>query len=88
MIIDKATAISSLVQGAEYVLNNDTGEVLWINPTSSPVTDEQIDDELVRLQAKAISDQQNLIAAKASAQSKLSALGLTADEIKAILGTT
>jgi hypothetical protein len=81
MIIDKATAISSLVEGAEYVLNNDTGIVTWINPTSSPVTDEQIDAELVRLQAKAISDKEAQATAKASAIAKLSALGLTADEI-------
>ena len=85
MIIDKATAISSLVLGAEYVLNNDTGEVLWINPTSSPVTDAQIDAELARLQAKAITDQQTQASAKASAQAKLTALGLTQDEIKALV---
>ena len=51
MIIDKATAISSLVPSAEYALNNDTGEVLWINPTTAPVTDAQINTELARLQA-------------------------------------
>jgi hypothetical protein len=88
MIIDKATAISSLVTGAEYVLNNDTGIVTWINPTSSPVTDAQINAELVRLQAKAITDKQTQESAKASAQAKLSALGLTTDEVKALLGTT
>ena len=81
MIIDKATAISSLVEGAEYVLNNDTGIVTWIKPTTSPVTDAQIDAELVRLQAKAITDEQAQATAKASAIAKLSALGLTADEI-------
>jgi hypothetical protein len=86
MIIDKATAISSLVEGAEYVLNNDTGEVLWINPTSSPVTDEQIDAELVRLQAKAITDKETQATAKASALAKLAALGLTQDEVKALIG--
>jgi hypothetical protein len=86
MIIDKATAISSLVKGAEYVLNNDTGIVTWIKPTTSPVTDAQIDAELSRLQAKAITDQQTEVAAKESALSKLTALGLTADEVKAILG--
>jgi hypothetical protein len=87
MIIDKATAISSLVEGAEYVLNNDTGVVTWIKPTTAPVTDAQIDAELVRLQAKAISDQQNAIANKTSALSKLKALGLTDDEISALKGT-
>jgi hypothetical protein len=86
MIIDKATAISSLVKGAEYVLNNDTGEVLWIKPTSSPVTDEQIDAELVRLQAKAITDKETQETTKASALAKLAALGLTQDEVKALIG--
>ena len=50
MIIDKATAISSLVSGAEYVINI-AGEVTWINPTAAPVTDAQIETELARLQA-------------------------------------
>jgi hypothetical protein len=86
MIIDKATAISSLVEGAEYVLNNDTGIVTWINPTSSPVTDAQIDAELIRLQAKFITDQQARATAKASALAKLTALGLTQDEVKALIG--
>jgi hypothetical protein len=87
MIIDKATAISSLVEGAEYVLNNDTGVVTWIKPTTAPVTDAQINAELTRLQAKAISDQQNAIANKASALAKLKKLGLTDDEISALKGT-
>jgi hypothetical protein len=86
VIIDKATAISSLVAGAEYVLNNDTGIVTWINPTSSPVTDAQIDAELARLQAKAITDQQTQESAKTSALAKLAALGLTQDEVKALVG--
>ena len=86
MIIDKATAISSLVKGAEYVLNNDTGIVTWINPTTAPVTDAQIDSELVRLQAKAISDKENQASTKASALAKLAALGLTQDEVTALIG--
>jgi len=87
MIIDKATAISSLVEGAEYVLNNDTGVVTWIKPTTAPVTDAQINAELTRLQAKAISDQQNAATNKASALAKLKKLGLTDDEISALKGT-
>ena len=87
MIIDKATAISSLVEGAEYVLNNDTGVVTWIKPTTAPVTDAQINAELIRLQAKAISDQQSAATNKASALAKLKKLGLTDDEISALKGT-
>jgi hypothetical protein len=86
MIIDKATAISSLFPTAEYIVNNDNGEVTWLNPTTAPVTDEQIDAELARLQAKVITDKQAQEIAKESAISKLTALGLTADEVKALLG--
>ena len=86
MIIDKATAISSLVEGAEYVLNNDTGIVTWIKPTTAPVTDAQIDAELIRLKAKAISDEETKTTAKASALAKLAALGLTQNEVKALVG--
>jgi len=85
MIIDKATAISSLVEGAEYVINI-AGEVTWIKPTTAPVTDEQINAEIARLQAKVISDKEAEIAAKASAQAKLAALGLTPAEVTAIIG--
>ena len=86
MIIDKATAISSLVAGAEYVLNNDTGVVTWIKPTTAPVTDAQINAELTRLQAKAISDEETKATAKASTLAKLTALGLTQAEVTALIG--
>jgi hypothetical protein len=44
--------------------------------------------KLTQLQAAETDKEQAEITAKASAQAKLSALGLTADEVKAILGTT
>jgi len=44
--------------------------------------------DLQAVTAKAENDAQAVIDTKASAQAKLSALGLTADEVKAILGTT
>jgi hypothetical protein len=53
MIINKATAILSLVPNAEVTVYG-TGaeaEVVWINPSEAPVTDEQIAAELIRLQA-------------------------------------
>jgi len=45
----KIDAILSLVPNAEVVIRGD--EVEWHNPTKSPVTDVQIDAELIRLQA-------------------------------------
>jgi hypothetical protein len=47
-----------------------------------------VEDKLVELQAAETAKQEAEITAKASAQAKLAALGLTADEVKAILGTT
>ena len=42
--------------------------------------------KLVELQAKEVADQEAQVSAKASALAKLAALGLTADEVKALVG--
>ena len=52
--LDKAAAIQSLVPNAEVVISD--GVVVWINPTTAPVTDEQIAQELTRLQQKYADD--------------------------------
>lgn len=85
MIIDKATAISSLVPNSEFTTFID-GSVEWHKPTSAPVTDEQIEAEIIRLKEVEVTRQEAETAAKESALSKLTALGLTADEVKALLG--
>jgi len=46
----------------------------------------QVFYDLEKITAQAETDAQNAIAAKASALSKLTALGLTADEVKALVG--
>jgi hypothetical protein len=45
-----------------------------------------INEEVARLQAAVAAKEQAKIAAKEAALSKLTALGLTADEVKALLG--
>lgn len=45
---NKFNAILSLVPGAEIVLRGE--DVEWINPSTAPVTEKQIQDEIVRLQ--------------------------------------
>jgi hypothetical protein len=42
--------------------------------------------KLVELQAKEVADQEAQVSAKASALAKLAALGLTQDEVKALVG--
>lgn len=49
-MITKADAIISLVKGAEVAVRGDVVE--WINPSTAPVTDAQIDAEIIRLQAE------------------------------------
>jgi predicted S18 family serine protease len=49
MRITKIDAILSLSPGAEVVVRGE--EVEWINPSTAPVTEEQIATELARLQA-------------------------------------
>jgi len=49
-MIDKATAINSLMPTAEFAVRD--GVIEWINQTTAPLTDAQIDAEVVRLQAE------------------------------------
>ena len=52
--IDKNTAIQSLVPNAEVVISD--GVVVWINPSTAPVSDEQIAQELTRLEQQYATD--------------------------------
>jgi hypothetical protein len=49
-MIDKITAILSLVPDAQVVIRDEVVE--WIEPSTAPVTDAEIDAEMVRLQAE------------------------------------
>lgn len=48
--IKKIDAIISLVPNAQVIINGD--EITWIEPLISPITDNEIDAELIRLQAE------------------------------------
>jgi hypothetical protein len=48
-MITKGTAINSLAPTAEFAVRD--GVIEWINPTTAPVTDSEIDAEVSRLQA-------------------------------------
>jgi hypothetical protein len=83
-MISKVDAIRSLVPGAEVVIYED--EIVWHVPSKAPVTDEQIEAEMVRLQSQESVDKQNAETAKQSGMAKLAAIGLTPEEIKSLLG--
>ena len=52
--LDKSTAILSLVPNAEFVIRD--GVVEWHSPSTSPVSDEQITQELTRLEQQYATD--------------------------------
>ena len=71
----------------KIVVNCETGETTELPLTAEELAQREADakafaDEQAKREAEAAAAE----AAKASAQSKLAALGLTADELKALLG--
>lgn len=85
--ISRGKAILAINPNAEFVIKNETinnYEIEWLNNTQ-PISDVDINIKLSELQliedAKVEAQKQ----AKASALAKLSALGLTEEEVKAIL---
>ena len=82
-MINISEAILSLIPDAEFIVEDDT-VIQWIKPTTAPLTDEQIQAELVKLQFEEEVAKQAQIAAKQSALNKLMALGLTEEEALAL----
>ncbi len=77
-------AIRSLATGASYTIVDD--QINWFSPDITQPTQTEIDAEVARLQAEYEAEQIQAEADKASAVSKLEALGLTDAEIKALSG--
>lgn len=82
-MIDIHTAIYALNPSIVTIRGEDAFDAND-NPVSYDMTQAQA--KLTELQAEEVAKEQAQIDAKASALAKLSALGLTADEIKAITG--
>jgi len=82
----KARALSALRPGAEYTMtDDDLSTVVWNSPDVTTPTEAEVNAKIAELEA---ADTQAVIAkaaAKASAEAKLAALGLTADEVAALL---
>lgn len=86
MIIDISTAIASLRPNTAFSVPSDVvSEIIWHTEGVEPITQAEVEAEMQRLeqaQADAIAAKE---AARASAVAKLSALGLDADEVAALL---
>jgi hypothetical protein len=79
---DKVNAIQFIRPSCEFVLSGD--ELQWLDKTQTKPTDAEIEAGLVGYEAKVEADKADAIAKKEVAQAKLAALGLTADDLKAL----
>jgi hypothetical protein len=78
-------ALRSLRPGAEFTINNeDLSTVVWYTEGVTTPTQEEIDNEIKRLEEEKAAKEAAKTAAKESAQAKLTALGLSDEEIAAI----
>ena len=82
-----AQAIHNLSEGAEFTFQEqDYSTVNWVKLDGAAPTQEQINAEIVKIKAEEKDAVKAKNAAKTSALAKLAALGLTLDEVTAILG--
>ena len=79
-------AIKSINPNAEFTyIGNDLNTLQWLNNTT-PIPISDIEAQIPILEAKIEQEKQDAINKKASAKSKLLALGLTEEEIKLTFG--
>jgi hypothetical protein len=82
-----SSAILSLKPSAEFVIREDDySTIQWHKLDGDAPTLAQVKAEIKRLSDLQVSAEATKTAAKASAITKLAALGLTEDEAKAIIG--
>jgi hypothetical protein len=80
-----ADALQSLRPGAEFTFNNDDiSTITWHTEGVTTPSQEEIDNEIKRLEAEELEKVTSKAAAKESALAKLTALGLSGEEIAAI----
>ena len=80
-------AIQSLRPNTEFtIIDNDIKSIIWHTEGVTTPTKKQIDDEIKRLELAELTAIQVQENARASALAKLEALGLSVDEVKAIIG--
>jgi len=85
--MNKNIAVSNLRPGVEWTMvNDDVANIVWHTEGVEPLTEAEVAVELDRLELVKQQKEDAKVVAKESAVAKLSALGLTEDEIKALLG--
>jgi hypothetical protein len=86
-VIDKSFAIMSLRPGVEWSMNGDDVEnIIWHTPNVQPLTEAEVQAEIIRLEQAQKAEAQAKQAKLDSAKAKLAALGLDEEEVAAIVG--
>jgi hypothetical protein len=86
MMPDYTIILTRKYQGSEWTLDGDDyAGLTWLSDSPKP-TKATLDNLWQTVQAEVIAEKDAKLSAKASAIGKLSALGLTEDEAKAIIG--
>jgi hypothetical protein len=81
-----AQAILKINPNAEFTVNaDDINQITWLNGTT-PIPVADIQAQIPTVEAEIEQEKQDAITKKASAKSKLLALGLTEEEIKLTFG--
>lgn len=85
-MINYALILATNYAGKEWSLNNNSyAELTWLSDTQKP-TQAELDALWESTQATVAAKEQAAKDVKASALAKLAALGLTQDEVKALVG--
>jgi len=83
MIIDAILKINPNAQAT--VTDNDINKITWENGTT-PISKEDIQAQIPTVEAEIEQEKQNAITKKASGKQKLLDLGLSEEEVKALIG--
>tara|TARA_R110000868_G_C10651204_1_gene744972 strand:+ start:486 stop:746 length:261 start_codon:yes stop_codon:yes gene_type:complete len=85
-MINKSEAVASLRPEVEWTMYGDDVEnITWHTEGVTPLTEAEVAAEVVRLEADADAAVVESAALRASAEAKLSALGLSVEEISTII---
>jgi len=86
-MITTQQAVASLRPNIEWSMSgDDVAGITWHTPDVEPLTQSEVDAEMVRLETEVVSAAEAAISARTSAMSKLAALGLSEAEVLAIVG--
>jgi len=86
-MITKDAAIKSLRPGFEWTMSgNDVENIIWHTPNVDPLTEAEVQAEMIRLEQAQEAEAEAKQAKLDSAKAKLAALGLDEEEVNAIIG--